>query len=83
MTAMAPTNNEIQAEELRRFEDLRRYYVVHPLDDVVEEKRSPEGLGAMHLSRSQKLALMSLRGYLVLMTAMVVLKAVALSGLLG
>ena len=41
------------------------YEVIHPLSDVAEKKRSPEGLGPMRMSRSVKLSLMALRAYLI------------------
>lgn len=44
------------------------FYVVHPLDDAPEQKKSIEGLGQIHMSPSVKLSLLALRGYLVLVT---------------
>jgi hypothetical protein len=41
------------------------FYVVHPLDDEPETKRSPEGLGQMPMSPSVRLSLLALRGYLI------------------
>jgi len=64
-------------------EATREMYVVHPLDDVPEEKCSPEGWGPMHMGAAQRIGLMSLRGYLVLMMLLVLFKAVTLSGLFG
>ena len=55
--------------------------VVHPLDDIAEEKRSPEGLGQMHMSQSVKLSLYTLRGYLVLIGLMVAYRVLALAGM--
>ena len=54
--------------------------VVHPLDDIAEEKRSPEGLGEMHMSTSVKFSLYALRGYLVLIGLMVAYRVLALAG---
>lgn len=48
-----------------------RYEVIHPLDDVKEAKCSVEGLGEMHMTRSVKLSLCTLRGYLILMAMLV------------
>lgn len=61
----------------------KTYEVIHPLDDVREEKCSLDGLGQMHMSRSVKLSLYTLRGYLVLMAALVGYRLVSLSGILG
>ena len=41
-------------------------YVIHPLDDAPEQKKSVEGLGQIHMSRSVKASLYTLRAYLVL-----------------
>ena len=47
------------------------FQVIHPLADLEEEKRSPEGLGPMKMSKSVKLSLMALRAYLVLIGLLV------------
>ena len=59
------------------------YEVIHPLDDVKEEKCSLEGLGQMHMSRSVKLSLYTLRGYLLLMGLLVGYRLVVLSNVFG
>ena len=69
----------IEAGKISR-EDLQ---VVHPLDDVAEEKRSPEGLGQMHMSASVKFSLYALRGYLVLIGLMVGCRVLTLAGVFG
>jgi hypothetical protein len=43
------------------------YWVVHPLDDEPEEKCSTEGLGLMPMTRRTKIALLTLRCYIILM----------------
>ncbi len=43
------------------------YWVVHPLDDEPEGKCSTEGLGLMPMTRMTKIALLALRGYIILM----------------
>jgi hypothetical protein len=48
------------------------YWVVHPLDDEPEEKCSTEGLGPMHMTRTTKVALLSLRCYIFLMIPVLV-----------
>jgi len=70
-----------QAED-QKFED-RKFQVVHPLDDIAEEKRSPAGLGEMPMSGSVKLSLYALRGYLILIGAMVGYRVLALAGVFG
>ena len=55
--------------------------VVHPLDDIAEEKRSPEGLGQMYMSASVKFSLYALRGYLVLIGLMVAYRVLTLAGM--
>ena len=64
-------------------EEIRVYDVVHPMDDVQEEKRSGEGLGLMPMSRSVRFSLLALRGYLVMMTLLVAYHMLELAGLFG
>lgn len=71
---MTVTMTETLIDELR---------VVHPLDDIAEEKRSPEGLGKMPMSGSVKLSLYALRGYLILIGLMVGCRALTLAGVFG
>ncbi len=56
------------------------FVVVHPLYDVPEEKLDTSKLGERPLGRSAKLALLALRGYLLLMTALVAYHAFDLAG---
>ena len=74
---MATIVNTATACEARIFE------VIHPLDDVTEEKCSPEGLGQMHMSRSVKVSLYTLRGYLLTMGLLVAYRLLNLAGVLG
>ena len=60
-------------------EDLERYIVVHPLDDVPEEKVDTESLGPMPMTASVKWSLISLRAYLVLMIGLVFYRVVFLA----
>ncbi len=66
-----------------RMSDMRDFRVVHPLDDIAEAKRSPEGLGQMPLSASVKFSLYALRGYLVLIGLMVGYRVLTLAGALA
>ena len=63
--------------------DLRDFQVVHPLDDVAEEKCSPVGLGRMPLSASVKFSLYALQGYLVLIALAVGCRVLTLAGVFG
>ena len=66
-----------------RIVNTRPLQVIHPLDDVAEQKRSPEGLGEMPMSASVKYSLYALRGYLVLIGLMVSYRVLALAGTFG
>jgi hypothetical protein len=57
------------------------YVVVHPLDDLPEEKVNTEALGPMPMTASVRWSLISLRAYLVLMIALVFYRVLALAGL--
>ncbi len=59
------------------------FVVVHPLDDLPEEKVNCSGLGAMPMTSSVKLSLMALRGYLVLMMLLVLYHVMDLAGVFG
>ncbi|SEB55341.1 hypothetical protein [Terriglobus roseus] len=58
------------------------YRVVHPLDDVQEEKCSTDGLGKIRMTRAVRISLGVLRGYLIAMTLMLGYHVLDLSGLL-
>ena len=60
-----------------------RYVVVHPLDDLPEEKVNTEALGPMPMTASVRWSLISLRAYLVAMIALVFYRVLALAGLFG
>ena len=59
------------------------FVVVHPLDDVPEQKVNPSGLGTMPMTLSVKLSLMVLRGYLILMMLLVLYHVMDLAGVFG
>ncbi len=59
------------------------YVVVHPLDDLPEEKVDTSALGPMPMTASVRLSLMALRAYLVLMVVLVVYHCVDLAGVFG
>ena len=60
-----------------------QFVVVHPLDDVAEEKVNISGLGAMPMTTTVRLSLIALRGYLALMMALVFYHVVNLAGIFG
>ncbi|HEY3375915.1 MAG TPA: hypothetical protein VGL77_00340 [Armatimonadota bacterium] len=57
-----------------------RFYLVHPLDDVREEKCDAEGLGPMPLTPSVRVSLLALRGYLIVMGLLVCYHVMDLAG---
>jgi len=62
--------------------EMNRFVVVHPLDDVTEQKRSSEGLGHIRMTRGVRVSLRILRGYLILMTLMLCYHVLDLAGVL-
>jgi hypothetical protein len=61
----------------------REFLVIHPLDDVQEQKIDAGHLGAMQLTTSRRLSLLALRGYLVLMMLLVIYHVLDLAGMFG
>jgi hypothetical protein len=57
-------------------------YVIHPLDDVHEQKCTSEGLGLMHLTPTVRVALTTLRVYLIAMTLIILYRTLTLAHLL-
>lgn len=83
---MSTMTNVLNAEGTLRHgydEVLNRYVVVHPLDDVAEEKIDTEQLGPMSMTATVKWSLISLRGYLVLMLLLVLYHVLQLAGFFG
>jgi hypothetical protein len=62
--------------------EMNGYFVVHPLDDVAEQKCSSEGLGRIRMTRAVRISLGVLRGYLILMTLMLGYHVLDLAGVL-
>lgn len=54
-----------------------RYVVIHPLDDRPEEKVDVGRLGPMAMTRTVRVALFSLRAYLMLMIGVVAYQVMA------
>lgn len=59
------------------------FVVVHPLDEVPEQKVDISALGPMTMTTSAKLSLMALRGYLILMMLLVLYHVMDLAGAFG
>jgi hypothetical protein len=57
---------------MRTVPDFEGFRVIHPLDDKVEQKCSTEGLGHIAMTRTVRVSLGILRGYLILMTLMLI-----------
>jgi hypothetical protein len=75
---MATMTNPIEMQELAN-----HFVVIHPLDDVREEKVDTENLGPMTMTTSVRISLLSLRAYLVLMMLLVFYHVLDLAGLFG
>ena len=58
------------------------FAVVHPLDDAIEEKVNTERLGPMPMTRTVKICLFALRGYLLLMSGLLALRVLQLAGVI-
>jgi hypothetical protein len=56
------------------------FNVIHPLDDVPEQKCTSEGLGHIAMTPAVRISLSVLRGYLILMTLMLGYHVLDLAG---
>jgi len=61
----------------------RDLMVVHPLDDVEEQKIETAHLGPMRMTTTVRVSLLILRGYLVLMMFFVLYHVLDLAGVFG
>lgn len=75
---MATIMNPLELNELDN-----RFVVIHPLDDVPEEKVDTESLGPMPMTTSVRISLLSLRAYLILMMLLVFYRVLGLAGMFG
>ena len=73
---MATTMNLIETNELTN-----HFLIVHPLDDIPEQKVDTESLGPMPMTASVRISLLSLRAYLVVMMLLVLYHVLVLAGL--
>jgi hypothetical protein len=60
--------------------DPEYFRVIHPLDDVPESKCESEGLGPIAMTPAVRISLKVLRGYLLLMSGMLVYHVLDLAG---
>ncbi len=60
-----------------------RFVVIHPLDDLPEQKVDTESLGPMAMTGSVRISLLALRAYLVLMMLLVLYRVVLQAGWFG
>ena len=58
------------------------FSVVHPLDDQPEEKVDTERLGPMRMTRTVRVCLLALRGYLLLMFGLLGFRVLQLAGVI-
>lgn len=64
-------------QEKRQF-----YAIVHPLDDGPEEKVETEHLGPMQMTRTVRICLYALRGYLLLMFGLLAFRVLQWAGVI-
>lgn len=58
-------------------------YVIHPLDDIHEQKCTSEGLGPLQLTVTARLSLAALRIYLIAMTLIILYRTLTLAHVLA
>jgi hypothetical protein len=63
-------------------EERQVFSVVHPLDDEAEEKVDTEHLGPMQMTRTVRICLFALRGYLLLMFGLLGFRVLQLAGVI-
>ena len=63
--------------------DERDLLIVHPLDDVPEQKVETRHLGPMRLTPAARISLLVPRAYLLLMMLLLLYHVLGLAGLLG
>jgi hypothetical protein len=61
----------------------REFLVVHPLDDIAEQKLETRHLGPMPMTIAVRVSLLTLRAYLVLMMLLVLYHVLDLAGVFG
>ena len=71
------TEFDEMAQEERQF-----FSILHPLDDEPEEKVDTEHLGPMRMTRTVRICLSALRGYLLLMVGLLAFRVLQLAGVI-
>ena len=66
-----------------KLDERREFLVVHPLDDLPEQKVDTANLGPMPMTPSVRFSLLALRGYLVLMMLLVFYHVLGIAGVFG
>lgn len=61
--------------------DEREFLVIHPLDDVQEKKLDTQDLGPMRMTPTVRIALWTLRGYLIVMMLLVLYHVLELAAI--
>jgi hypothetical protein len=71
--------------DYEKLKELREtgHFVVHPLDDLPEQKREMDHLPPMKMTLSVRLSLIGLRVYLILMGFMMLYHVLDLAGVFG
>jgi hypothetical protein len=62
--------------------EINEFRVVHPLDDIAEQKCSSSDLGRIRMTRAVRISLGVLRAYLIVMTLMLGYHVLDLAGAL-
>jgi hypothetical protein len=75
MDVLSQPLNPSRPEQIGEF-----FYVVHPLDDVPEEKIKSDHLPPLEMTRSVRWSLFVLRAYLILMTLLLAYHVIDLAG---
>jgi len=74
--------NSLRLTEINEVPE-NHFVVVHPLDDLHEQKVDTSALGPMPMTSSVRLSLIALRGYLILMTSLLLYHVIDLAGVIG
>ena len=72
--------NKLDAQQMAND---HRWVVIHPLDDVPEEKVDTSALGPMTMTTSVRISLLSLRAYLIVMLLLVFYRVFCQAGFFG
>ena len=83
LTTRKTTKEDNNMAMLMKEKETNVFELVHPLDDVPEEKHSPHGLGPMKMTTSVRLSLIALRTYLIIMGLLVLYSVLSQAGVFG